>query len=69
VRTKVVNFELLIIFVWLDIWFLSPIFFYKILNLKSKFSYKFDYKESCDNFLVEFVGMDLKCDIFNVVIF
>jgi hypothetical protein len=47
---------------------LSPLFYYKTCSLKFK-TPKFDYKQNIQTFLLRFVGMGLRCDTFNVVIF
>jgi hypothetical protein len=48
---------------------LSSIFYYTILNLKFKIPYEFNYKQNINPFRVRFVGMGLKCDTLDVVIF
>jgi hypothetical protein len=58
----------LILFLLFDSPMLSPIFYYTILNLK-KNSSKFNYKQNINLFWKRFVGIGLKCDTLDVVIF
>jgi hypothetical protein len=66
---KVMNLEFLILSIWIDSPMLSWIFYYIVWNLNSKIPSRFDYKQDINLFEVRFVGVDLKCNTFDVVIF
>jgi hypothetical protein len=53
----------------LDLPMLSLIFYYKNWNLKFKIPPKFDHELNINLLGVRFVGMGLKCDTLDVVIF
>jgi hypothetical protein len=59
VQMKVIDLEFLILFVWLDLPMLSPISYYRFLNLNFKIPSKFDYKQDINPFWVRFVRIDL----------
>jgi hypothetical protein len=69
VQMKVIDLEFLILSMQLDSLVLSWIFYYTIWNLKFKIHSKYDYKQNINLFGVRFVGVGLKYNTLDVLIF
>jgi hypothetical protein len=69
VQMKVIDLEFFILSIQLDSPMLSWIFYYTIWNLKFKIPSKFDYKQSINLFGIRFVGVGLKYNTLDMLIF